>query len=248
MPSMPAHSLSPSLSSLLPPSNLLSTPAASRAFTSPSPPHPVPPPPPQNGAPPHWEEQPGARGDDAMDTGEEGLEGAAGASSGWRYGPGEGFDVNEFSMPGQLGSVVVAAAAREAAVLDLTASDEETDKEEVRWAVWHEALTEVVGEETPASRAWREAHERFTIPYARERYAAAAAIVVSLKRSRRHARDWRDYPKLDAQEACGHAAFAIYDILADTLLRATARDKARYERISQHRCREQQRQHAPLPQ
>ncbi|GAA6044517.1 hypothetical protein JCM8097_003498 [Rhodosporidiobolus ruineniae] len=173
-----------------------------------------------------------------MDTGEEGLEGAAGASSGRRgYGPGEGFNVDKFSAPGELGSAAVAAAAREALVLDLTASDDETDEEEVGWEVWREALEEIVGEETPADRAWRERDEQVTLPLARFRYAAAAAAVVSLKRARRHARDWRDYPKSDAHEARGYAAFAIYDILADTLLalRATARDEARYERTSQHR-------------
>ncbi|GAA6044445.1 hypothetical protein JCM8097_008029 [Rhodosporidiobolus ruineniae] len=199
---------------------------------------------------PRCEAQPGAPADDVMDTGEEGLEGAAGASSGRRGdGPEEGFDVDEFSAPGELGSVTVDAAAGEAAVLDLTASDEETDEEEVGWAVWHEALEEVVGEETPAARAWREADERITLPLARQRYAAAAAVVVSLKRARRHARDWRDYPESDAQEARGHAAFASYDILADTLLaiRATARDEARYERISQLRRREQHPTPPPPP-
>ncbi|GAA6044338.1 hypothetical protein JCM8097_004574 [Rhodosporidiobolus ruineniae] len=187
--------------------------------------------------------------DAAMDAVEEGEMGAAGTCRGQSgYGPGEGFDVDEFSAPGQLGSVAVDAAAREAVVLDLTASDEETDEEAVGWEVWQEALEEIVGEETPADRAWREGDERVTLPLARFRYAAAAAVVVSLKRARRHARDWRDYPESDAQEARGHAAFAIYDILADTLLaiRATARDDARYERISQH-CRREQHRHAPPP-
>ncbi|GAA6044449.1 hypothetical protein JCM8097_004729, partial [Rhodosporidiobolus ruineniae] len=115
--------------------------------------------------------------------------------------------------------------------------------------VWREALEEIVGEETPADRAWRERDEQVTLPLARFRYAAAAAAVVSLKRARRHARDWRDYPKSDAHEARGYAAFAIYDILADTLLalRATARNEARYERTSQHRRREQHRQTPPSP-
>ncbi|GAA6044434.1 hypothetical protein JCM8097_008588 [Rhodosporidiobolus ruineniae] len=206
-------------------SNSSSAAVASRGFTSPSQQHPAPPPAPQDDARPRCEAQPGAQADGAMDTDWEGESGAARASSGRsRYGPGEGFDVDKFSAPGELGSVAVAAAAGEAAVLDLTTSNEETDKEGVGWAVWHEALEEVVGEETPAARAWCEADEQITLPLARQRYAAAAAIIVSLKRARRHARDWCDYPESDAQEARGHAAFAIYNILADALLaiRATA--------------------------
>ncbi|GAA6044438.1 hypothetical protein JCM8097_006110 [Rhodosporidiobolus ruineniae] len=89
---------------------------------------------------------PSAPQNEAMDTGKEGETGAAGAGSGRTgYGPDEGFNVDEFSAPGQLGSAAGAAAAREAPVLNLTASNEETDKEEVGWAVWHEALKEVVG-------------------------------------------------------------------------------------------------------
>ncbi|GAA6044193.1 hypothetical protein JCM8097_006806 [Rhodosporidiobolus ruineniae] len=125
-------------------------------------------------------------------------------------------------------------------------SDDETDEEE--WEVWREALEGIVGEETPADRAWREGDEQVTLPLAHSRHAAAA--VVSLKHAHRHARGWRDYPESDAQEARGHAAFAIYNILAETLLAlcATARDGARCERISQCRRRVQQCQHAQLPQ
>ncbi|GAA6045902.1 hypothetical protein JCM8097_002849 [Rhodosporidiobolus ruineniae] len=113
----------------------------------------------------------------------------------------------------------------------------------------HTPLPHVPARETPAARFWREAGERVAIPLARQRYAALAAIVVSLKRARRRARDWRDYSESDALEARGHAAFAIYDILADTLLaiRATARDEARYERLSQLRRREQHHQRSPPP-
>ncbi|GAA6042402.1 hypothetical protein JCM8097_004499 [Rhodosporidiobolus ruineniae] len=233
--SRPSLSSSPRPPLLSPSSDLPSAPAASRGSTSPSQQHPAPPPASEDDARPRCEAQPGAPADDVMDTGEEGLEGAAGASSGRRgYGPGESFDVDEFSAPGELGSAAVAAAAREAPVLDLTASDDETDEEAVGWEVWQEALEEIVGEETPAERAWREDDEQVTLPLARFCYAAAAAVVVSLKRAR-SARPCR---------------LRHYDILADTLLalRATARDEARYERTSQHRRRVQHRQHTPLPQ
>ncbi|GAA6044748.1 hypothetical protein JCM8097_008689 [Rhodosporidiobolus ruineniae] len=75
---------------------------------------------------------------------------------------------------------------------------------------------------------------------------APARAAIPLLRQR--TRDWRNYPELDRQEARGHAAFAIYNILTDTLLaiRATARNDARYERISQH-CRREQHRQAPPP-
>ncbi|GAA6045367.1 hypothetical protein JCM8097_000632 [Rhodosporidiobolus ruineniae] len=188
----------------------------SSSFTLPSQQHPAPPPPPQNGGPPRWEAQLVAHGNAAVEPSEEGLEGAAGANSGRsRYGPQEVSNVDKISTPGQVGSAAAVAAAQEAPMLDLTASDNVMDEEEVGWEVWWEALEDFV----------------------------------SVQRARRHARGWRDSPKSDAEEARGHAAFAIHDVLSNTrlALHATACDKARDERISQHRRREQHRQAPPLP-
>ncbi|GAA6044724.1 hypothetical protein JCM8097_005303 [Rhodosporidiobolus ruineniae] len=185
-PSRRSPSCSPTPLLQSPSSNSLSAPTASRGSTSPSQQHPAPPPPPHNSAPQRHEAQPGAGGNFAMDTVEEGETGAAGTRRGRSgYGSGEGFDVDEFSAPGQVGSAAVVAAAREALVLDLTASDNETDEEAVGWEVWQEALEEIVGEEMPANRAWREGDKQVTLPLARFRYAAAV-VVVSLIRARRH--------------------------------------------------------------